>query len=298
MPWSGPVGAPLDGASLPPNALDALAHRLVQRWLEVHQLLAQESLEAENLASIIRRVDPSDDAVPPSIDRTLAKSRRGLGLLFHPRWAMALAALPEEILASPDYRRFYEATPLAPNPNHEQPVGLSVGLTEVNTAQLALAELRLRRARFAPDPRAVADSGALVREVILAQALGASLEAQARQYAAAQGERLTWDSRADAARGTFGRGLVGVLNEVDQLTLGRNPLGIEEEDLPLYFLGDEVSPGQRFSAISDYLLGNNPGGDDGLGPGGSEPRPHLLGRRSHGLERVQGPPAPAGDGSR
>ncbi|MBK6687424.1 MAG: hypothetical protein IPG45_23335 [Deltaproteobacteria bacterium] len=249
----------LDGASLPPNALDALAHRLVQRWLEVHQLLAQESLEAENLASIIRRVDPSDDAVPPSIDRTLAKSRRGLGLLFHPRWAMALAALPEEILASPDYRRFYEATPLAPNPNHEQPVGLSVGLTEVNTAQLALAELRLRRARFAPDPRAVADSGALVREVILAQALGVALEAQARQYAAAQGERLTWDSRADAARGTFGRGLVGVLNEVDQLTLGRNPLGIEEEDLPLYFLGDEVSPGQRFSAISDYLLGNNPG---------------------------------------
>lgn len=249
----------LDGAALPPDALDALAHRLLQRWLEVHQLLAQESLEAENLASIIRRVDPSDDAVPPSIDRTLAKSRRGLGLLFHPRWAAVLEGLPEEILASPDYRRFYEATPLAPNPNHEQPVGLSVGLTEANTAQLALAELRLRRARFAPDPQAVADSGVLLREVILAQALASTLELRARDFAAAQGARLTWEIRADAARSSFERGLVDVLNQVEQLTAGRNPLGIEDEDLPLYFFGDEVGPGQRFSAISDYLLGNNPG---------------------------------------
>lgn len=254
------------GDTLAPDVLDALAHRLLQRWLQVHQLLARESLQAENLAAIIRRVDPSDDAVPPGIDRILEKSRRGLSLLFHPRWATALDALPAEILASPDYRRFVETTPLAPNPNHDQPLGLSVGLDELLTAQLALAELRLQRARFLPDPRAVADSGALLREAIVAAALSADLRGRAQGLADRLGERLSWEVRGDAARATLSRAMLGVIDEVDLLTRGQNPLGIEDSDLPLYFLGDEVGAGRKFSAVSDYLLGSNPGAINAWAP--------------------------------
>jgi hypothetical protein len=40
------------------------------------------------------------------------------------------------------------------------------------------------------------------------------------------------------------------------LALGKNPIGIEDSDLPLYFQGQNVDPVGEFSAISDYLLGN------------------------------------------
>ena len=50
-----------------------------------------------------------------------------------------------------------------------------------------------------------------------------------------------------------------VLHELNAADAGLNPLGIEDSDLPLYFLGDQIGPGGKFAAVSDFLIGTGPG---------------------------------------
>jgi hypothetical protein len=57
------------------------------------------------------------------------------------------------------------------------------------------------------------------------------------------------------ARVDYGAAIAGLLRAIEDLGTGRNVLGIEDSDLPIYRIGDEVGANDRFSALTDYLLG-------------------------------------------
>ena len=73
--------------------------------------------------------------------------------------------------------------------------------------------------------------------------------------AAARLEAPPWEARWVDARQAMLDALRGLLAEVRALDDGRNPLGIEDDDLPLYMApGTHQDASEQFSAISSYLI--------------------------------------------
>ena len=73
------------------------------------------------------------------------------------------------------------------------------------------------------------------------------------------------DERVIAGKGA-GDVLGRLYASIDAVRTGKNALGIEETDTPLYFLADAAGSGRRFSAISDYLLGDGAPGTSAWAP--------------------------------
>jgi hypothetical protein len=77
--------------------------------------------------------------------------------------------------------------------------------------------------------------------------------AQAKQAGAPPAWAIRQQRAFDRTQGT----LNSVLIKAQGVRDGKNPLGIEDEDTPLYFLAaNNLGPGKRFSAVSDYLIGD------------------------------------------
>src|SRR5262249_44732991 len=111
-------------------------------------------------------------------------------------------------------------------------------------------------ALFVADPTATAPAAEVVRWVELMRPVALNLVARAMTAAADHGgappDWLAREKQADAAvAAQLARGV----GAAQALHLGKNPFGIDDSELPLYFLGDAAGAGGRFSAISDYLLG-------------------------------------------
>ncbi|MEO1338147.1 MAG: hypothetical protein AAFV29_21055, partial [Myxococcota bacterium] len=75
-------------------------------------------------------------------------------------------------------------------------------------------------------------------------------------YDAARSDRVPdWDREWTVARQQYGVSVNRMLTNLKRLEAGVNPLGIDELDLPLYRLGDQEGTADRFSAVSNALLG-------------------------------------------
>lgn len=234
-----------------------LAQRILQQWLAVHGRIANESAQRAAVPAAIRGA-ATDTLVPTPID-ALTASLNGWDLVLHPRFASALEAMEPAALDLADYR-IQSASPsdIRDNPDHEQGHGVVLAMLRALRAQLDLDEVILDRAARAGDGTIPPVVGRSVRVATMILPWVEELHARASAAARARGGALPWENRFVSERGQLIGSLRRVIGATHGIITRRNPLGIEEVDTPLYLFGASADPRQRFSAVSDYLLGVGP----------------------------------------
>jgi hypothetical protein len=178
----------------------------------------------------------------------------------HPRFASAVAVMAESALAEPDYRPRVTGDDVDSLPHHTQTDGLPVAVLETLHAQLALLEPRMEEAALRGEVTAAALAGRVLRYAAVLRPIAVDLAARAAEWATAAGlPRPAWLDRYDSLTGKSASLMGRLASLAGAILAGENPLGISDEDLPLYFFGDEVTATRRFSAVSDFLIGAGPG---------------------------------------
>jgi hypothetical protein len=233
----------------------AVMHRVAQQWLHTLAFFARQSITRETLGPVIQMSSGAAAEDWVGAEEVIDLVLSGLAPLVHPRIGGALEALPDPLVASPDYRGYVTgATPDSPSPDHDQPTGLAVGLLESLQALTDLVAVRLQAARYTADQSALEQAARAFRYSLILRALAEAHHARA--LVEAEGE-LSWSFRFETARTALDAATAAALNAALALQAGRNPLGVEETDLPLYFKEEaEVSASEGFSAISDFLIGD------------------------------------------
>jgi hypothetical protein len=238
--------------TIPPSAgATRYAARLLQQWATSAALIASEAAERARVPESVQGEVPSP--LFPSTKDALSKSLDAWAIVLHPRFASALSAMDGAVLATPDYRADWIATP-AQDRNYTETDGLPIALFEALRAELGLVDIALYKASLAGDMTVLPLAGRAVRDAVLVQALARDM--YARIIAATPNP--TWNEAYTNADRALAAALKQAISRATALELGKNPLGIEDSDLPLYFSGSSVDPAGRFSAISDYLLGSGP----------------------------------------
>lgn len=247
-------------ASTPDPVASALGHRLVQQWVEMLAFVATQSVQIDRLNDIVG----GGSTRAYSQNAMLADTLAGWDLLLHPRYAAGLAAMPGPVLAQADYRRRLlspAVTDIPPVGYHDQGVGLSVAMISALARSLDANTALLDRARYVTADLAELErlNMALSRRSLVLYAIASFLHDQA---AASAGAALPWEPQFQSASSAFGAAFGHLRAGLELARLGGNPLGIDDAlDLPLYRVGDEVTPLERFSAITDYLVGTGGSGD-------------------------------------
>ncbi|MDQ3263547.1 MAG: hypothetical protein M3Y59_07805 [Myxococcota bacterium] len=202
-------------------------------------------------------------AQPGQVFASIQRSISGWDFLLHPRIGSGLMNASPQALVSPDYRPGFAAGTF---PAGEQNLGLPVTLLTTLTGQLEgmdgliddLTHYRVlgsERAQVAQEL-----SHFLPRNVVLF-AIATGLHDAARAQAVP-----SWRPQWENAKRLYGSAAAKLVDQLYLLESGRNPLGIEEEDLPLYRLGDQHGTTRRFSAVSDSLLGREDLLDPAIAP--------------------------------
>lgn len=241
------VGLTTRGTEAESIASRSYAMRLIGRWLRLHAAIATEAAERHAMAGALA------DGETPDLIELLDESLAGWDLVLHPRNAGNLAALAPDELASPDYRPLPGEA--APTDEDEIRVGVPAVMLGALADQSQLLRLVLEEARLATEPDRVDRIAILLPRLVAARALAFGLE----QRLVDAGTSFPWRSRYESAESRLATGLGSAIAEARALLEGRNPLGIEDDDLPLYFLDDAPGPGGRFAAVSDFILGTGPG---------------------------------------
>ena len=237
--------------SAPPQlgsqAGEALFLRMLQQWLEVHMFAGREYLQQQVYTELL-----GSPYIGPQLDEVLDTLQAGWSFVLHPRVTAPLGQVDAEVLAEPDYR-----TRLVPGAAvgalDPQRIGLPVTLLEAITVHLELVERSFTALWYLYDgqvPEGVFERYAIARRHLHA------LEGLANglyQRAITAGP-VPWESRWQSARGD----LQATLRRVEQLALaiadGRNPLGIEDEDLPLYIPDTTPVGAQEVYFAAETLL--------------------------------------------
>lgn len=229
----------------------ALGHRLAQQWLDLHSMIVREALEVQQVNDIL----PATDRLAQEFTLTgaLQAALDGWDLLLHPRFAAALPVLPGAVLHAPDYRpRMFPSASYPASNTHEQPVGLAVGLLRALREQIdVLAKLvtdaRSGLVRYADvEPYLIG----FFRRAFVVLGVAQGLYDVARAVA-----EPDWQAEWEVARIDFGSAVARLFLALDDYDSGANLLALDDDDLPIYRVGDEVSANDRLSALSDYLLG-------------------------------------------
>jgi hypothetical protein len=235
-----------------PVRANAIYLRLVGQWLQLHQFLGQEGILAHKMARVIRQGD--DPAMPteaPNLSRIRVAFDGAWDLFLRPRYVTGLLGLPAEQLREPDYRRLlYPNHEFQFRGHHEQAVGIPVFLIEAMGSHMAILEAEGEEVWASSNriARYQGNAAQAVRTSVLIEALAERVAQRAG------GDAARWHSRYLKARLQLG-GIRGrVLRILKNLDSGGNILGIEDEDLPLYFRPDDGGDVGRFSVISRYFL--------------------------------------------
>lgn len=241
------------------------AIRAISRWIDAFGTIANESAERNALPPALRATGAG--ASLPSARDAMHIAADGWDLLFNPRFASAVAALPGAAIATPDWRLDW-VRDANDQSSHTQRAGLLVPLMRLMQVQVELGEELLRDAAFRRDltgldyrgPMMRASSGPFgraLRAIAVLHPMVSMLEARGR--ASAGMTAPSWSDALRRAKLNFAPSLGRMLANGAILLDGQNPIGVEDSDLPLYFFGTERAPSERFSAISTYLLGNGAG---------------------------------------
>src|SRR6185437_2510417 len=227
------------------------AARVLQQWATVEGLVAHETIQRAQVPDSITGAAP--DPLYPAMRDALGDSLDGWLLMLHPRFATALSKMDGAVLAAPDYRADWQSS-LPVDPNDTETDGLPVALLDALDAQFTLVDVVVEQGALPGDATALPYAGRALRDAILVQALARDL--YGRALAASGGTPPAWSAKYLASDKALAGALQSAMGHAQGLALGKNPIGIEDSDLPLYFQGQNVDPVGEFSAISDYLLGN------------------------------------------
>ncbi|MFO0726566.1 MAG: hypothetical protein U1E65_22460 [Myxococcota bacterium] len=222
---------------------EALAHRLFTLWLTTIGFVARETQQFERMRAVIENVDAPSG--PDAVDVSLG----GWNLLLLPRFAEAMESFDPAVLAAPDYRASFLG---APPPDGEPAVGLPVVILETLETQADYLDALLALGHRRGDLSILDSIGRYLRLLPFLRDLSQNLKARAQ----AGGATPAWLGRYGTASQSLDVAVERLLERARLVDRGRNPLGIEPTDLPLYFFGDEMSAASRFTAISDFLLGS------------------------------------------
>lgn len=230
---------------------EALGHRAVQSFVHAHGLVATLGLNLYREQLVLGKVADPSAAAADALDRSMDL----WPVVLHPRIAGALAALSPDVVSAPDPRPRlgFDATDAVATAR----VGLAVDLVEALSAQLALVDALLERAWFEGNASRIAARREQASELLrLSAPIGALV---ASLSAAASPDDSTWQAAWERVTPTYRSAVEGLARRLDVIASGANPIGIEDEDLPLYYQGDPLSANERFSAVSIGLLGTGPG---------------------------------------
>ncbi len=216
-----------------------LALRILQQWFQVHAFTAREA--GQQADPYLGRLDLA------GLSGALDLSLDGWNLLLHPGVFSRVLHLPPRLLAEPDYRAGLVGGQMSLDKS--QAVGLPVVILDTLNAQLAAATRIVSRIRF--------EGGVMPACVTRLQKTHAYLHAIAmliHDKARLAGEPA-WESLLQTALAANSQAGQALARELDALRLGRNPLGIDDADLPLYRgLTTTGVPSLRFAAISSFIL--------------------------------------------
>ncbi len=234
-------------------ASSALAARLMDRWLELFGFVARQTNQLERLDDIVGSAAGGGVYSAPSA--RIATMVKGVDVLLRPRLSVGWTNLHPSALRSLDYRALFGSASATPGGEEAQfsalPVSLVVGVDGLLRA--AEAAIQSGRSDVAERDALAEQASRLVRRALLLVVASSSLVLRARAQSAEPPAWLEdWERGADR----LGRAFASLRRAVERLREGNNPLGIDPDlDLPLYRIGDEVTTGARFSALSDYFVG-------------------------------------------
>jgi hypothetical protein len=226
-------------------------------FLQAHGLLAREGLNRyrESLA-LAREADPTAAASDALEASMLVWDTALLPWITRP-----LVATSADAHAAPDPRADIPglgapALVDAPADPRIHPV---VDLLETASSQARLLDALLLRAWFEGNQARIdarlETAGRFVRAARLAGHLAYGV------YEATAGTPRTWDNAWASLETHYRSDMERLLNRIELVTSGKNPIGIEDDDLPLYYRGTPVGPNERFSAVSRYLTGESVDGE-------------------------------------
>ncbi|MEQ8279533.1 MAG: hypothetical protein RMA76_19015 [Deltaproteobacteria bacterium] len=239
------VGTP-DGAPEDPRP-DVLTARLAQRFVQAATFVASEAVQR---VEVLPGVDSTDER--SALVDAIARTNQALRLLLHPRVFTPLASLDDAVLAE---KNIYDAVTAVDDPapalwsTDESLLTSVTELLEVHSqlvARLVEHDVRL-------------GATTLPTEVSEALRLQVPLNGLVNELLAGVTLRRTpeWKAALDRAVTRAADAQAEAVQLIQAVNAGRNPLGIEDEDLPLYFEQVATDAGSRFTAVSDYLIGSD-----------------------------------------
>ncbi len=230
----------------------AMAHRTIQAVVEVQALVPTLALDLHR-EKLTLAEDPRTEDTLAALDASIAL----WAVVLDPRVVGVLRGLPDAVLANPDPRPRLGLDVGVDAPSGPTR-GVAIALLDAASAQLELIDFLLERAWFDGENARMRDrqsrAAALLRKVQIVAAV-----AQELQTRAASAGAPAWQAQWEAGRQRYTLAVRRTLRRLVDIEAGRNPLGIEALDVPLYYRGDPLGPNERFSAISRYLAGEGPG---------------------------------------
>ena len=234
----------------------ALAHRLVQQWMSLHTFLGREFSKVETFNAVV----PADQAVDLQSNRleVIDRITRGFDLLLTPRIASAIAYFSSSQLHNDtDYREvLFRDEEFPPQRTHDQNIGLPVAMLQAYAEQLSaigdfLEDVQYARSDIDDIEEPTKDA---IRQGMLLMAIAQGMYDEGLDV----GGTPEWEHEWQLTRQQVGARITGVMNQLEDARNMVNPLGISDVDLPLYRIGDQQQTIQRFSAVSDFLVGTSP----------------------------------------
>jgi hypothetical protein len=258
----------------PPTIRDKkIFNHLLKQWIQVHSFLSYQGLQEARLRKVLASATSATTA-PVTTDAPDPGTLDPINLeelitLVDESWERLLFVQDlgptylTDVVGTPDYRDWsgtlnvYSTFPER-QAHQDQWVGLPAIILEGINQELRLLRAFLEDAALAayvPDPTATnaARDAALGRYSDTMRLLYL-VEGIANKVYGTLTTPPPWADRWNTARDE----LIGLREDVRRtaaaLARGGNPLGIEEDDLPIFF-GDPQGTNSRYFASSDYLVG-------------------------------------------
>jgi hypothetical protein len=248
---------------------------LLAQWAQLHAFVARQGLAEQSLNNTVIGGGKPADASSVSYPQLLDSLERAWALIISGMRTGTAGSVAEwasdSSLANPDYRRIHIAPAsrsLLNNPGHDQKAGLAPALCFAAADHLNLVSAyvsdegrKVFGVSSASARKAVLDRYAeAMRSVALIQALAHGIYAKAvaactrNAQTECEGKATpTWESRWRQSLAALVSARSALIHKAELYRQGRNPLGIEDDDTPLYF-GDVQGEVSRFFAASTYLL--------------------------------------------
>ncbi|TXD34905.1 hypothetical protein FRC98_17435 [Lujinxingia vulgaris] len=228
----------------------AVTNRLMTRWIQLHAYFANEADQQSGMAAALS--GGTNPVNTPSTEALYEASLQGWDLLFSPHVIAALMETSGAALQQPDYRVHRYGTEFGVGSDPSEPVASAI--LDALARQAKVGRILLEDRYGDTVARINQPVAELLPRLVVAQAVAADLH----RRALTANPNLRWSDAYFASATRASKAAGELLGYRRVLLNGENPLGIDDDDLPLYFNPDNASgPSGRFGVISDFLLGTS-----------------------------------------